>query len=86
MSIDFVETQVCPTIPAKCLTDIESWLLLRVFQTKIRDGHINFAVCWTYNDLYEEQLFPDKELEKALSTSRQVCPELCAAVERQISR
>lgn len=86
MSIDLFEATVCPRIPAKCLADIESWLLFRVFRANRKDEYIGFDGCWDLNDLFDGKLFPDKELEKALSNSRQVCPELCAAVERQLSK
>lgn len=86
MSVDYVEATVHQRIPAKCLTDIESWLLFRVFRANRKNGYIGFGAFWDLINICDEPIFPDKELEKALSTSRQVCPELCAAVERQISK
>jgi len=86
MSLDYIEVGVCPTIPAKCLENIESWLLFRLFKTQARDDRIYFHACWTYNDIGDEQLSPDNDLERALAASRQVCPDLCAAVERQIAK
>ncbi|MFY9829427.1 MAG: hypothetical protein WAK69_12595 [Rhodoplanes sp.] len=83
MSNDYIETTVYPMIPAKCLTDVDAWLLSRVFKTEKKDDRIGFYAC---RDLCEgfDELLPDNELSKALATSRQVCPELCAAVDRRI--
>ena len=84
MIIDRFEVEVCPKISAKCLTDIESWLLFRAFRTDRKNGYIGFSGCWSLNEICERLILPDKELYKALFTSRQVCPELCAEVEHLI--
>jgi hypothetical protein len=86
MSIDYVEATVRPAIPAKCLTQVEAWLLRRVFKTEENGNYLSFDGFWTLNDLYDETLSFDEELRRALVASRQVCPELCAAVERQIGK
>lgn len=85
MSVDYIDVDVCPTIPTECMEDIESWLLFRVFGTKKIDDRILFYAYWTWNDIYDRTLSPDNDLERALAASRQVCPDLCAAVEREIS-
>ena len=84
MSTDHVEAVVRPAIPAKCLAEIEAWLLRRVFKTEENGEYLGFDGCWTLNDLYDETLSLDEELRSALAASRHICPELCAAVERQI--
>ena len=84
MIIDRFEVEVCPKISAKCLTDIELWLLFRAFRTDRKNGYIGFSGCWSLNEICERLILPDKELYKALFTSRQVCPELCAEVEHLI--
>jgi hypothetical protein len=86
MSTDYVEATVRPAIPAKCLTQVEAWLLRRVFKTEENEKYLGFDGCWTLNDLYDETLSLDEELGRALAASRHICPELCAAVERQISK
>ena len=87
MSIDYVEATVRPAIPAKCLTQVEAWLLRRVFITEEKDNYLGFDGYWTLNDIYQgTPVSPDEELWKALAASRQVCPELCTAVEREIAK
>ncbi|MGA7450242.1 MAG: hypothetical protein WBW73_02820, partial [Rhodoplanes sp.] len=55
--------------------DIESWLLFRAFRTDRKNGYIGFSGCWSLNEICERLILPDKELHKALITSRQVNPE-----------
>jgi hypothetical protein len=86
MSIDYVTAIVRPTIPAKFLAPIESWLLRRLFETEARDDRLSFQACWTLNDIAEGELFPDDELIKALAGSRETCPDLCFSVEREIEK
>lgn len=87
MSMDIIEAEVRPAIPAKCLTQVEAWLLRRVFITEEKDNYLGFDGHWSLNDIYQgTPVSPDEELERALAASRQVCPELCAAVEREIAK
>jgi len=87
MSTDFVDAVVRPAIPAKCLTQVETWLLRRVFITEEKDNYLGFDGCWTLNDIFQgTPVSPDEELERALAASRHVCPELCTAVEREIAK
>jgi len=51
MIIDRFEVEVCPKISAKCLTDIESWLLFRAFRTDRKNGYIGFSGCWSLNEI-----------------------------------
>jgi hypothetical protein len=59
MSIDFVEAVVRPAIPAKCLTQIEAWLLRQVFKTEKNGKYLGFDGCWTLNDMHEGVLSVD---------------------------
>jgi len=86
MSIDYIETIVNQRIPTKCLQDIETWLLSRIFKAEVREDYIGFYGSWDLNHVYEGELCPDDELTKALVASRATCPELCAAVECEINK
>src|SRR5262249_28378435 len=85
MSIDYVRTIVRQTIPGDRLTPIERWLLTRVFEPTETDDGLSFDAEWSLNDILEEEVFPDDELTTALAASREICPELCAEVERVIN-
>src|SRR5262249_55596825 len=86
MSEDYTQSVVYPTIPTECLADVEAWLLTRVFKTEAKGNRLSFYAYWSLSDIFEERLFPDDELEKGLAASRQICPDLCAVVEREINR
>src|SRR5262245_34950765 len=83
MSIDYIEATVRQTIPVKCLAGIERWLLTRIFQTEDRGDCLVFYGCWDY---YGPTVSPDDELTEVLTASREICPELCAAVEHEINK
>src|SRR5215472_17378556 len=80
MSIDYVVASVCPAIPREYLTDVEAWLLTRVFDIEQRGDHLAFRGSWSLNDIYEGMLSPDQALIGALASSRELCPGLCVAV------
>jgi hypothetical protein len=86
MSIDYIEASIRQTIPADCLANIEKWLLTRLFSTKETDTRLRFYASWSLNDFYEGELSPDDELINALAASREICPELCAEVEREMNK
>jgi hypothetical protein len=77
---------VNPAIPAQCLAPIESWLFRRIFTTEAIGDRLGFHANWTLNDLYEGEVFSDEELLAALAGSRQICPDLCSAVEREVEK
>src|SRR5215510_3781620 len=83
MSIDYIEVTVRQTIPADCLVGIERWLLTRIFKTQERGDSLGFYGCWDYDF---HTLCPDDELTEVLTASREICPELCAEVEREINK
>lgn len=83
MSDDYVETTVYPRIPANCMTAVDAWLLSRVFKTERKNGTIGFYKYYDFQGDFDEPP-PDNDLSKALANSRQVCPDLCAAVDRRI--
>ena len=86
MSVDYINVWVSPSIPTKCLAEIEAWLLRRYFEiNETKDDMIFFH---SSLDVYEcvAELNLDKDLDYALAASRQVCPELCAAVQREVER
>jgi len=83
MSVEFIEVMVRQTIPVECMAAIDRWLLTRIFKTQVRGDRLCFDAFWTYND-FEDELSSDDELITALAASRDICPELCAAVEREI--
>src|SRR6266516_840030 len=82
MSMDYIEITVRQTIPADCLAGIERWLLTRIFKTEERGDSLVFHGCWDYEG---HTVSPDNELTEALTASREICPELCAEVERVIN-
>jgi hypothetical protein len=82
MSIDYIETTVRQTIPVDCLAGVEKWLLTRIFKTKERGDALVFYGCKDYNGC---TVSPDDELTEVLTASREICPELCAEVEREIN-
>jgi hypothetical protein len=85
-STGYLRAFVRQTIPADCLTSIERWLLTRLFKkTRETDDGLDFDATWSINELHNGGLFPDDELTEALATSREICPELCAEVEREIN-
>jgi hypothetical protein len=86
MSTDFVEAYVHPNIPTQCLAKIETWILKRVFITKVKNDYVSFSGCWTLDDIYDNRLYPDDELTRALTDSHEICPDLCAAVEREFKK
>jgi hypothetical protein len=86
MSIDFVEAIVRPNVSTQCLASVETWILRRVFTTEVENNYFSFGGNWTLNDLFDERLYPNDELTKALANSREICPDLCAAVEREFSK
>jgi len=86
MSIDYVVASVCPAIPREYLTDVEAWLLTRVFDIEQRGDHLAFRGSWSLNDIYEGILSPDQALIGALASSRELCPGLCVAVEHEITK
>jgi len=86
MSVDYVEASVCPAIPREYLTDIEAWLLTRVFDTEQSGDRLAFQGCWSLNDIYEGELSPDQALIGALASSRELCPDLCVTVEHEITK
>jgi hypothetical protein len=81
MSMDYIEVTVRQTIPADCLAGIERWLLARIFKIEERGDSLVFYGCWHFHG---HSVSPDDELTEALTASREICPELCAAVEREI--
>jgi hypothetical protein len=86
MSNNYVEASVCPGIPREYLTDVEAWLLTRVFDVEQRGDHLVFGGGWEEFDIYEGILSPDQALIGALASSRELCPGLCAAVEHEIAK
>jgi hypothetical protein len=87
MSIDYIQATVRQRIPADCLTRIERWLLTRIFKTEERGDSFVFNGCWDYSELlYGYGVSPDDKLPDALSASREICPELCAQVERELNK
>ena len=86
MSIDWIEATVRQTIPVACLAPIERWLLTRLFRTEEKHNCLCIHGVWSLNDFYEGELCPDDELTKALAASREICLELCAEVEREMSK
>ena len=86
MSIDYIQATVRQKIPADCLAPIERWLLTRIFKTEERGGCLVFQCSWDYCEiLYGYGVCPDDELTGVLTASREICPELCAEVEREIN-
>src|SRR5256885_1076323 len=84
MSNDYIEATV---IPADCLVPIERWLLTRIFKTEERGGYLVFQGHWDYQDvLYGYGVSADDELTEVLTASREICPELCAEVEREFNK
>ncbi len=87
MSIDYIEATVRQKIPADCLAPIERWLLTRIFKTEERGDSLVFHGCWDYCEvLYGYGVSPDDELAEVLTASREICPELCAEVEREFNK
>src|SRR5262249_8639542 len=87
MSVDYIEATVRQKIPADCLAPIERWLLTRIFKTEERGDSLVFYGCWDYNTaFYAYGVSPDDKLTEALTASREICPELCAQVERTINK
>src|SRR5262245_1311794 len=84
MSIDWIEATVRQTIPVACLAPIERWLLTRLFRTEEKHNYLRLYGHWSLNDFYEGELCPDDELTETLAASREICPELCAEVEREM--
>src|SRR6516164_5242772 len=82
MSVDYIEAVVRQTIPVDCLAAIERWLLTRIFETEDRGDSLVFHGYWDYQG---HTVSPDDELTAALTASREICPELCAEVERAIN-
>jgi hypothetical protein len=80
--VDYIEITVRQTIPADCLAGIQRWLLTRIFKTEERGDSLVFHGCWDYHG---HTVSPDNELTEALTASREICPELCAEVEREIN-
>ena len=83
MSIDYIQATVRQKIPADCLAGIEKWLLTRIFKTEERGDSLVFHGCWEYHG---HSVSPDDELTETLTASREICPELCAAVEHAINK
>jgi hypothetical protein len=87
MSISYIEATVRQKIPADCLAPIERWLLTRIFKTEERGRSLVFQGCWDYQDVgYGYGVSPDDELTEVLTASREICPELCAEVEREFNK
>jgi hypothetical protein len=87
MSIDYIEVTVRHTIPADCLAPIERWLLTRIFKTEERGDFLVFHGCWDYNEVLNGYgVSPDDELTGVLTASREICPELCAEIERGFNK
>jgi hypothetical protein len=82
MSIDYMQITLRQPIPADCLAGIERWLLTRIFKTEERGDSLVFHGYWDYQG---HTVSPDEELTEALTASREICPELCAEVERVIN-
>jgi hypothetical protein len=88
MSISYIQATVRQKIPADCLAPIERWLLTRIFnfKTEERGGSLVFKGCWDDLDVcYGYGVSPDDELTEVLTASREICPELCAEVEREFN-
>ena len=83
MSVDYIEPTVRQRIPVNCLAGIERWLLTRIF--KIGEGGGDSLSIHACLDFQGHTIAPDDELAEALTASRQICPELCAEVEREIN-
>ena len=86
MSVDYINVWVSPSIPTKCLAEIEAWLLRRVFQIKETNDERIFFYSYVDESELLDEFNLDKDLNDALAASRQVCPELCAAVQREVER
>jgi hypothetical protein len=87
MSNDYIETTVRQKIPADCLAPIEKWLLTRIFKTEERGGSLVFQGWWDYCDeLNGYGVSLDDGLTEVLTASREICPELCAEVEREMNK
>src|SRR5215469_17114200 len=83
MSTDYIKAIVRQTIPADCLAPIERWLLTRIFETEERGDSLVFYGSWDYSTVFDAYgVSPDDKLTEALTASREICPELCAEVER----
>jgi hypothetical protein len=87
MSVDYFETTVRQTFPADCLTPIERWLLTRMLETEETGDSLVFGGGWLLGDpMSGYGVSPDDKLTEALTASREICPELCAEVERTINK
>ena len=87
MSVDYISATVRQTIPADCLAPIERWLLTRIFETEERGDSLVFYGSWDYSTVFDAYgVSPDDKLTEALTASREICPELCAEVERTINK
>ena len=86
MCVKYIELVVRPTIPAKCLTPVEYWLLGQIFETKKIGNYVGFSACWGYDKYWYGSFSPDEELQNALAASSKACPELCAAIQREIAQ
>jgi hypothetical protein len=86
VSLDLIQVTVRQTIPSECLAPIEAWLLRCIFKTEEKVERVRFDATWEFGEFYQSGISSDHELPKALSESRETCPELCAAVEREITK
>ena len=87
MSNDYIETIVAPTIPNECIFPIEKLILTHIFSgTKECGNRMYFSSCHELQWCLWEEITPDETIHKALADSREQCPALCLAVEREIKR
>ena len=86
MSTEWMEATVRRAFPADCLTPIERWLLTRIFKTEETGNSLVFRGCWMAGEPMSGGVSHDDKLTEALTASREICPELCAEVERTIKK
>ena len=48
--------------------------------------NVSFSGCWGYDEYWYGSFSPDEELRNALAASSKACPELCAAIQREIAK
>ena len=57
MCVKYIELVVRPTIPAKCLTPVEYWLLGQIFETKKIGNYVDFSACWGYDKYWYAAMY-----------------------------
>jgi len=81
LSTEYTHITVEPALPIRCLTPIEKALLtLRFDKTEDRGEWIYFKAS---PDLPPHVFAVNEEIIKAVTESRELCPELCRAIEKE---